>query len=90
MAITRRRFKSLLAEVYAEAITECVVVAHKLLPPIKPGVPTAKRFANILLALIAVFVAAGKVEKLLGYAGGLPVHSVRERRSTSSNRASAS
>lgn len=76
----RRRFKSLLAEVYAEAITECVVVAHKLLPPIKPGVPTLQaRFANILLALIAVFVAGiGKVEKLLGYAGGLPVHSVRE------------
>ena len=55
-----------------------MVVAHKLLPPLNRACPRFKPFANILLALIAVFVAGiGKVEKF-GYAGGLPVHSVRE------------
>lgn len=76
----RRRFKSLLSEAYAELVTEFVVVTHKLLPPITPGVPTVRaRLANIALALVAVFVAGfGRIEKLLGYAGGLPVNSIRE------------
>jgi hypothetical protein len=76
----RRRFKSLLAEIYAETVTECVVVAHKFLPPITEGVPTLQaRLANVALAIIAVVVAGvGRVERLLGYGGGLPVNSIRE------------
>ena len=76
----RRRAKALLSEAYGEAVTEVVTVAHNLLPVAVPGVPSfGARLANILLAWIAVFVAGiGRVERMLGYAGGLPVHVIRE------------
>ena len=76
----RQRFKALVAEAYAELVTDIVVVAHRALPPPLPGIPSfTSRVANLLLAWIAVCVSCiGTVERLLGYGGGLPVHEIRE------------
>lgn len=78
----RQRSRTLISEVYAEAITEVVSVAQRTLPETVPGPPPfAARLGNILLSFVAVIVSlVGQVERLLngGSTGGLPVKSVRE------------
>ena len=78
----RQRSRTLVSEVYAEAVSELVTAAQRMLPVATPGVPPlGARLANVLLSCIALVVAlVGHVEKLLGggCTGGLPVHEVRE------------
>lgn len=76
----RRRTRALASEIYAEAVAEIATLAGRALPPPAPGVPTiGARLANSMIASIAIFVATiGRLERLIGGAGGLPVNDIRE------------
>ncbi len=76
----RRRTRVLASEIYAEAIAEVACLAERTVPPPAPGVPSFRaRLANSLIASIAIVVATiGRIERLLGGSGGLPVHEIRE------------
>jgi hypothetical protein len=76
----RRRTRVLASEIFAEAIAEVACLAERTVPPPEPGVPSIRaRLANSLIASIAIVVATiGRIERLLGGSGGLPVNEIRE------------